>query len=279
MIILSILCLLFSNAVTLRRDMSILFNRIAIIALIYYFLHDVVSLSLINKGLGLHGGLLHITNITQIFHIFVFMISILILQLTSFYPRKVWVKEHSSLKDLLFNNLVYYRTKIINKLGEHLKIIEYPKQICKILWYKLPNSGELLKLLIPNLEKIFRDGWTNYSSMVTSQKMVLLLYFIEYNIYGMYFSGTLGIKNRKMDNRGSKSDSLISVKEQRVDGSWLLNLNVFNSLRCTLRGFERITLYGSLSYQILNKHLYSTKTTTTTIVTKESKNIQSFIQK
>ena len=221
------------------------------------------------------------------------MISILILQLTSFYPRKVWVKEHSSLKDLLFNNLVYYRTKIINKLGEHLKIIEYPKQICKILWDKLPNSGELLKLLIPNLEKIFRDGWTNYSSMVTSQKMVLLLYFIEYNIYGMYFSGTLGIKNRKMDNRGSKSDSLISVKEQRVDGSWLLNLNVFNSLRCTLRGFERITLYRSLSYQILNKHLYSTfgpglvaqslcrgrGAKTTTIVTKEPKNIKSFIQK
>ena len=239
MIILSILYLLFSNAVTLRRDMSILFNRISIIALVYCFLHDVVSLSLINKGIGLHGGLLHITNITQIFHIFVFMISILILQLTSFFPRKVWVKEHSSLKDLLFNNLVYYRTKIINKLGEHLKIIEYPKQICKILWDKLPNSGELLKLLIPNLEKIFRDGWTNYSSIVTSQKMVLLLYFIEYNIYGMYFSGTLGIKNRKMDNSGSKSDSLISVKEQRVDGSWLLNLNVFNSLRCTLMGFER----------------------------------------
>ena len=114
--------------------------------------------------------------------------------------------------------------------------------------------------------------------MVTSQKMVLLLYFIEYNIYGMYFSGTLGIKNRKMDNRGSKSDSLISVKEQRVDGSWLLNLNVFNSLRCTLRGLEIITLYGSLSYQILNKHLYSTKTTTT-IVTKKPKNIQYFIQK
>ena len=89
MIILSILCLLFSNAVTLRRDMSILFNRIAIIALIYCFLHDVISLSLINKGVGLHGGLLHITNITQIFHIFIYFISILIIQLTSFHPRKV----------------------------------------------------------------------------------------------------------------------------------------------------------------------------------------------
>ena len=149
MIILSILCLLFSNAVTLRRDMSILFNRIAIIALVYCFLHDVVSLSLINKGIGLHGGLLHVTNITQIFHIFVFIVSMLILQLTSFFPRKVWVKEHSSLKDLLFNNLVYYRTKIINKMGEHLKIIEYPvKQPGNllILWGKLSNSGEVLKL-------------------------------------------------------------------------------------------------------------------------------------
>jgi len=87
MIIISILSLLLSNAVTLRRDLSILFNRIAIIALIYCIIHSIISLSLINKGLALHGGLLHITNIVQIFHIFIFLISILILQLTSFYPR------------------------------------------------------------------------------------------------------------------------------------------------------------------------------------------------
>jgi NADH-ubiquinone oxidoreductase chain 2 len=89
MIIISILSLLVSNAVTLRRDMSILFNRVTIIALTYCILHDTMSLSVISKGIGLHGGLLHITNITQIFHIFVFFLSILILQLTSFYPRKV----------------------------------------------------------------------------------------------------------------------------------------------------------------------------------------------
>jgi NADH-ubiquinone oxidoreductase chain 2 len=106
--------------------MSILFNRIAIIALAYCFLLDFASLSFINKGVGLHGGLLHLTNITQIFHIFVFIITMLILQLTSFYPRKVWIKEHSSLRHLLSYKFVYYRTKIINKMGEHLKIIEYP---------------------------------------------------------------------------------------------------------------------------------------------------------
>jgi NADH-ubiquinone oxidoreductase chain 2 len=47
------------------------------------------SLSLVTKGVGLHGGLLLVTNISQIFHIFIFVVSILILQLTSFYPRKV----------------------------------------------------------------------------------------------------------------------------------------------------------------------------------------------
>ena len=57
MIILSILCLLFSNAVTLRRDVSILFNRVAILALTYCILQDVVSLSIVSKGIGLHGGL------------------------------------------------------------------------------------------------------------------------------------------------------------------------------------------------------------------------------
>jgi NADH-ubiquinone oxidoreductase chain 2 len=96
MILISILCLLLSNAVTLRRDMSILFNRIAIIILIYCILQDVNSLSILSKSIGLHGGLLHISTMTQIFHIFIFIISILILQLTSFYPRKVWTSENSS---------------------------------------------------------------------------------------------------------------------------------------------------------------------------------------
>ena len=89
MIIMTILSLLLSNAVTLRRDISILFNRIVIIALIYCILHDTMSLSIISKGVGLHGGLLQITSITQIFHIFVFILSIFIMQLTSFFPRKV----------------------------------------------------------------------------------------------------------------------------------------------------------------------------------------------
>src|ERR687888_588080 len=88
MIMISLLLILLSNAVNTRRDLSILYNRVAIIVLIYCILLDTISLFILNKGIGLHGGLLHINNITQIFHIFIFIISILILQLTSFYPRK-----------------------------------------------------------------------------------------------------------------------------------------------------------------------------------------------
>lgn len=89
MLTLSILILLFFNAVCIRRDISILYNRVVITNLIYCLLQDAISLSLVNKGIGLHGGLMSISNISQTFHIFTFIISILILQLTSFYPRKV----------------------------------------------------------------------------------------------------------------------------------------------------------------------------------------------
>ena len=126
MIIISIISLLLSNAVNLRRDISILYNRIAMIILAYCILNDIASLNVANKGIALHGGLLLVTNISQIFHIFLFIVAMLILTLTSFYPRKVWVPEYSSLKDLVLNKFVYYNTKIINKMGEHLKIIEYP---------------------------------------------------------------------------------------------------------------------------------------------------------
>ena len=80
--ILFILSLLLSNAVTLRRDLSILFNRIAIIALIFCALHDIVSLSFINKSIGLYVCLLDIISIISIFKLFIFVV--LVLELTTF---------------------------------------------------------------------------------------------------------------------------------------------------------------------------------------------------
>nr|YP_010146936.1 hypothetical protein K4014_mgp31 [Cyclocybe aegerita]QQP21445.1 hypothetical protein [Cyclocybe aegerita] len=86
-------------------------------------------------------------------------------------------------------------------------------------WVKLSNSGDTLKLLIPSYIRKAISGWTNYSCMVTSQKM----------------------SENEMGYRGSKSEFHnpqpieISVKEQRVDGSCF---GLLPRLRCTLTGGE-----------------------------------------
>ena len=175
MIILSILSLLLSNAVNVRRDISILYNRIAILILVYCILNDISSLTVVTKGIGLHGGLLLITNITQIFHIFLFIVSILILTLTSFYPRKVWVSEYSSLKDLVLNKFVYYNTKIINKMGEQFKIIEYP-----------------LILLFIITGAIF---------LMSTNDLVSIFLAIELQSYGLYILSTI-YRNSELSTTG-----------------------------------------------------------------------------
>lgn len=175
MIIISILSLLLSNAVNLRRDVSILYNRIAILILLYCIVHDYTSLTVVTKGIGLHGGLLLINNLTQIFHIFVFIVTIFILTLTSFYPRKVWVYEYSSIKDLIFNKFIYYNTKIINKMGEHLKIIEYPLILLFIV------SGAIF--------------------LMSSNDLITIFLSIELQSYGLYILSTV-YRNSELSTTG-----------------------------------------------------------------------------
>ena len=171
MTIISIISLLFSNAVTLRRDISILFNRIAIIALIYCILHGIMSLSVMGNGIGLHGGLLHITNITQIFQIFIFLISILILQLTSFYHKELVQEDLST-----FNKFYSYRLKIIKIImGEHIKIIEYPLILLFVI------SGAVFLISTNNLVSIFLA--------------------IELQSYGLYLLSTI-YRNSELSTTG-----------------------------------------------------------------------------
>jgi NADH-ubiquinone oxidoreductase chain 2 len=77
--------------------------------------------------------LFNVTTFTQTFNIFIFIISAVILTLTAFYPRKVYVKEHSSLYDLLFFKFSYNKNVISNKVGEQFRIIEYALIIVFIL--------------------------------------------------------------------------------------------------------------------------------------------------
>lgn len=63
--------------------------------------------------------------------------------------RKVWVSEYSSIKSLLLYKFVYYNTKIINKMGEHLKIVEYPLLLLFVI------SGAIFLMSTNDLVSIF----------------------------------------------------------------------------------------------------------------------------
>jgi NADH-ubiquinone oxidoreductase chain 2 len=135
MLISLLILLLLSNALTLRKDKSILFSRVVILGLIStsFLAWNNLFIKPLGTGIGIYGGLFNVTTFTQTFNIFIFIISAVILTLTAFYPRKVYVKEHSSLYDLLFFKFSYNKNVISNKVGEQFRIIEYALIIVFIL--------------------------------------------------------------------------------------------------------------------------------------------------
>ena len=163
----SLILLLLSNSITSRRDKSILYSRTAITILIItaFIAYDNLSLVFLAKGIGIFGGLFHTTATTNSFHIFIFLITSVIFLLTSFYPRKIWLKEYSSPNRLLKSKLIYYETIILNKMGEQFKIIEYPLIILFIV------TGSVFLISTSDLVSIFLS--------------------IELQSYGLYLLSTI----------------------------------------------------------------------------------------
>ena len=227
MLIYSILFLLLSNAVTLRRDKSILFSRMAISILIYSILLAISSLYItgLDKGIGLYSGLFHFTGITQTFHIFIFIISAFILQLTGFYPRKVWLAEYSSIQKLLFNKFVYYNTNIFNKMGEQFKIVEYPI----ILLFIITGS-------------VF---------LISSSDLVSIFLSIELQSYGLYLLSTL-YRNSEYATSGGLTYFLLGGLSSCfiLLGTSLLYINSGST------NLDNIYVIINLSDILLNEELY-----------------------
>jgi NADH-ubiquinone oxidoreductase chain 2 len=167
MLIFLLIFLLISNAVSIRRDKSILFSRIVIKSILFvsYITYNNLYLAPLSKGISIFGGLFNVSTFTQTFSIFILLISAVILILTAFFPRKVFIKENSSIYDLLKKKLVYNKTTISNKTGEQFRIIEYPLIIVFII------SGALFLISTSDLISIFLS--------------------IELQSYGLYILSTL----------------------------------------------------------------------------------------
>lgn len=171
MIIYSLLFLLLSNAASLRRDKSILYSRQTIIILLY---SSFLSLSNLNftffdTGVGIFGGLFHVTSITQVFHTFIFLVTAVILQLTSFYPRSVWKYDIKYLWDFDYGPRweikSFMITDILNKMGQQYKIIEYPLILLFVI------TGSVL--------------------LISSSDIVSIFLSIELQSYGLYLLSTI----------------------------------------------------------------------------------------
>lgn len=152
MLITLLIFLLLSNAVTLEREKSILFSRVVIMGLLSTSFLTLNNLFIkpLEKGIGIYGGLFNVTTFTHTFNIFIFLVSAVILTLTAFYPRKVCVKEHSSVYDLLTSKFSYNKNIISNKKGEQFQIIEYALIIVFILCGAvfLISTGDLISVFL-----------------------------------------------------------------------------------------------------------------------------------
>ncbi len=233
MLIISIFFLLLSNAVTLRRDKSILYNRVAILILLYSSFNAFISLFLapLNRGIALYGGLFHATGLTQIFQIFIFFVSIVIIQLTAFYPRRVWLTKYSSINKLFSYEFMFNKTKILNKMGEQFKIIEYP-----------------LILLFIICGAVF---------LVSTSDLVSIFLSIELQSYGLYLLSTI-YRNSELATTGGLTYFLLGGLSSCfiLLGSSLL---YSNSGTTNLEGLYVITSLSDLANEIDNNILYSYK--------------------
>lgn len=127
MLIFSVVLFILSCAINSKKDKSILYSRIFILVLLNscFIGYNLLYISFFNKGIGIYGGLFNITVVNSVFNIFILIISLFIGCLTSFYTRKVWLKERSSLYSIIFHKLSFNKEKLLNTTNEQYKIIEY----------------------------------------------------------------------------------------------------------------------------------------------------------
>ena len=150
MILTFLLLLLFSNGLSNRPDTSILYSRIGILIIFYSLISTYTTLYItyLDKGIGLYGGLFNITAVTQVFQIFILIVCGIILSMTSFYPRKRYIGDSTSMIDTLFKKVKQY-VNIINKVSEQFTIIEYALIIIFLI------SGASLLLASGDLGSIY----------------------------------------------------------------------------------------------------------------------------
>jgi|SRR5205807_1453876 len=145
MLFISSTLLLLVNAVTLRRERSILFNRVAVLILLYsgIICYDSLNITSLDTGIGIYGGLFHSTSITHSFDLFVCIIGAIVLQLTAYYPRRLQEPMGATGKKKSFFLTNYASSsleKSKNNMGEQSGVRKFSTLIPFLKKYPLQGS-------------------------------------------------------------------------------------------------------------------------------------------
>jgi len=200
--------------------------------MIIFIYCSIISLQItilsLKNGIGLFGGLFHVTAISHTFQIFLFIITLIILQLTGFYPRKIWINKYSSLNKLLFFKLIYLKSNIINKMSEQYRIMEYP-----------------LILLFIIIGAVF---------LISSSDIISLFLSIELQSYGLYLLSTI-YRNSELATSAGLTYFLLGGLSSCII---LLGTSLLysNSGTTSLDGYYVIISMSDLANNLTNNVLY-----------------------
>lgn len=129
-----------------------------------YLTYNNIYILYTDQGIGIFGGLFYTSSITQLFHILIFVISIFILSIIGFYPRKLVNNNYLSIYKLIFTKLQIMKkltvSSILLKKGEQYSILEYTLMLLFII------MGSLL--------------------LISSSDLVSIYLSIELQSYGLY---------------------------------------------------------------------------------------------
>lgn len=156
MIILTIFFLILSTSFNIRRDVSLYNSRICMLIQFYciYISYNNLFIKYLYESVGILGGFFNISSISIIFHLLIFVLSLIIISITGFYSRKC--QNTNQLKK---------NTTVINKKGEQYTIVEYSLIIQFII------TGSIL--------------------LISSSDLVSLFLSIELQSYGLYILCTI----------------------------------------------------------------------------------------
>jgi NADH-ubiquinone oxidoreductase chain 2 len=175
MLLSSIFSLLLSNALSSKNNSAILYSRIGILVLFYcmYLSYNNLFVEYLDNGLGLFGGLFSTSSIIQIFHIFIFVLSLLILYMTGFYPLT------------LFNKLFTWQTYNLNV---ELNIItnSYFKNYKETFIEILEEKGLLEQYTKIEYTLIILFIIIGSVLLISSSDLVSIFLSIELQSYGLY---------------------------------------------------------------------------------------------